>query len=74
MGRATNNTAMKSFVISTDETLFVVYRAPAPVCAQIGGVCVYTHGAGSGDGSPANAAGCGSARARFISKCHFQIS
>jgi hypothetical protein len=32
------------------------------------------HDAASGDGKAASPAGCGSARARFISKCHFQIS
>jgi hypothetical protein len=31
-------------------------------------------GAASSDGRAANPAGCGSARARFSSKCHFQIS
>jgi hypothetical protein len=32
------------------------------------------HGAAWGDGRAASAAGCGSARPRFSSKCHFQIS
>ena len=40
------------------------------VCADVR----HAHGAGSGDGRATSAAGCASARARFISKCHFQIS
>jgi hypothetical protein len=36
--------------------------------------CPDAQGAGSGNGRAASAAGCGSAWARLISKCHFQIS
>jgi hypothetical protein len=37
-------------------------------------VPVHCHGAASNDGSVPSAAGSGSLRARFSSKCHFQIS
>ena len=42
-----------------------------PAYAPVTNLC---HGAASGDGRAASRAGCASARARFISKCHFQIS
>jgi hypothetical protein len=44
-------------------------------CVRRYAQCLYTHNAASsGDGRTTSAAGCASARARFISKCHFQIS
>ena len=65
----------KNFTGASAQTQAAFLYGSVPLlCVRCYAQCLYTHNAASGDGRTTSAAGCASARARFISKCHFQIS